>query len=53
MIRFDVAPRPESTLLAQGILSCEERDDLFGKTLRIIGNPNAILFRRRDSFEGL
>jgi hypothetical protein len=53
MMRFDIAPRPESTLPAQGIVSCEERDDLCSKTLRIIGNPNPILFLRVDSFEGL
>ena len=53
MMRFDVAPCLESTLLAQGVVAREESDQLFGKTLRIISNPNTILFRCCDSFEGL
>ena len=53
MMRFDVAPCLESTLLAQGVVSREESDELLRKTLRVVGDPNAILFCRCDTFESL
>ena len=40
---FNVAPRPETTLLSRGVISRQQRNKFFGKMLRIISNPNPIL----------
>jgi hypothetical protein len=53
MMGFDVAPCLERTVLAQGLVTREESDQLCGKTLGLVGNPDPILCGRCNAFEGL